>query len=119
MKARLLALPAIGCALGLIAACSTRRSEPFTGSVPAGNPQVERGRISFMWHCHKCHPGGESGLGTALNDKPLPEFLIKSQVRLGLGAMPSFPRDQISDGELDDLVRYLKALRGQKPRRFQ
>ena len=39
--------------------------------------------------------------------------LIKTQVRVGLGAMPSFHRIDITDRELDDLVRYLKALRRQ------
>jgi hypothetical protein len=30
--------------------------------------------------------------------------------------MPSFSREQISDQELDDLIRYLKTLRGETPR---
>jgi mono/diheme cytochrome c family protein len=50
----------------------------------------------------------------SINDKPLPEFLMKTQVRVGLGAMPSFSREQISDQELDDVVRFLKALRGNR-----
>jgi mono/diheme cytochrome c family protein len=69
-----------------------------------------------MAHCHKCHPNGEAGLAPGINDKPLPEFLMKTQVRVGLGAMPSFSREQISDQELDDLIRYLKTLRGETPR---
>ncbi|HEX5177020.1 MAG TPA: cytochrome c [Chthoniobacteraceae bacterium] len=95
-----------------MAACSARRGEPFTGSVPVGDPRVGHGRIAFMQHCHKCHPNGEAGLGPGINDKPLPEFLMKTQVRVGLGAMPSFSRAQIDDEELDDVIRYLKALRG-------
>jgi mono/diheme cytochrome c family protein len=102
---------AIVSALG---ACSTRRSEPFTGAVPSGNPRLDRGRIAFAQHCYKCHPGGEGGLGPAINDKPLPEFLIKMQVRVGLGAMPSFHRADLSDADLDALVHYLKVLRGQR-----
>jgi mono/diheme cytochrome c family protein len=43
----------------------------------------------LMRHCHQCHPrGGDGGLRPALNNKPVPGFLVKCQVRLGLGAMP-------------------------------
>lgn len=113
MNPRLLILSVSLGVLAVLAACTARRGEPFTGGSPDGDLRVQRGRIVFMQHCHKCHPGGEAGLGPAINDKPLPEFLIKTQVRVGLGAMPSFHRIDISDRELDDLVRYLKALRGQ------
>ncbi|MHA3770657.1 c-type cytochrome [Verrucomicrobiota bacterium sgz303538] len=97
-----------------VAGCSARRGEPLMGARRGGDPQVEHGRLVFMQYCHKCHPGGEAGLGPALNDKPLPEFLIKTQVRVGLGAMPSFGPDIINNQELDDLVRHLKALRGNR-----
>ena len=108
-------IPLLGVVLGvaLVTGCTARRGEPIVGARHGLTPDLERGRIVFMQHCHKCHPGGEAGLGPAINDKPLPEFLIKTQVRVGLGAMPSFHRIDISDRELDDLVRYLKALRGQ------
>jgi mono/diheme cytochrome c family protein len=64
-----------------------------------------------MLHCQKCHPGGEAGLGPALNDKPLPVFLMRFQVRKGLGAMPAFPESRISGDELDDLLKYVVAFR--------
>jgi mono/diheme cytochrome c family protein len=98
----------------VLAGCSARRGEPLTGARHGGDPRIERGRVVFMQHCNKCHPGGEAGLGPAINDKPLPEFLMKTQVRVGLGAMPSFHRQQISDQELDDLIRFMKALRGNR-----
>ena len=65
----------------------------------------------FMTHCHECHPGGAAGLGPALNDKPLPRWMIRMQVRRGWGAMPSFPDETISDRELGLLIDYLKTLR--------
>jgi mono/diheme cytochrome c family protein len=98
----------------MISGCSARRSEPIVGAHHGFTPNLEHGRIVFMQHCQKCHPGGEAGLGPGINDKPLPEFLIATQVRVGLGAMPSFGRDLITDEELDHLIRYLKALRGNK-----
>jgi mono/diheme cytochrome c family protein len=98
----------------ILAACSARRGEPLGYARRGADPSVEHGRVVFMQHCHKCHPGGEAGLGPAINDKPLPEFLMKTQVRVGLGAMPSFHRQEISGEELDNLIRYLKALRGNR-----
>ncbi len=119
MKPILFARIMIVCGLGVLSACSARRGEPFTGGAPTGDSRVEHGRIVFMQNCHKCHPGGEAGLGPSINDKPLPEFLMKTQVRVGLGAMPSFHRNRISGRDLDDLIRYLKALRRQSPRHLE
>jgi len=64
-----------------------------------------------MKHCHQCHPGGEAGLGPALTNKPLPMFLVRAQVRYGLGAMPTFTREDLIDEDLDDLLDYLAALK--------
>jgi mono/diheme cytochrome c family protein len=103
------------CFLGLVAASlivsgcqSARRGEPLTGHTLA---QSEQGRRVFFQNCHQCHPNGDAGLGPALNNKPAPRFLIKTQVRAGLGTMPSFSRDKLTPEELDQLVDYLKALR--------
>lgn len=97
--------------LCLLAACaSPRRGEPVAGRVQL-KPAEARGEKIFMRYCHKCHPGGESGLGPALNNKPLPGPMIKLQVRAGLGAMPSFPENLLPSSQLDDLVEYLKRLR--------
>jgi len=95
----------------LAAGCSARRSEPVAGPFHAAPPEVARGEIVFDEHCSHCHPGGEKGLAPAINNKPLPGFLIKFQVRHGMGAMPAFSDKEIEDEELDALVRYLKALR--------
>ena len=98
-------------ALALAACGSPRRSAAIDGPMRIEEQAVERGRVAFYRHCHECHPGGEAGLGPSLNEKPLPEFLIRFQVRHGLGAMPSFSEDEIGGRELDELVRYLKARR--------
>jgi mono/diheme cytochrome c family protein len=94
---------------------SARRGEPL-GVVPLlDTPQERRGQQVFMRHCTQCHNGGAGSLGPALNNKPLPNLLIRLQVRRGLGAMPAFPADKISDAQLDDLVAYLRALRHAGP----
>jgi mono/diheme cytochrome c family protein len=100
--------------LAFAGGCSARRGEPFKGPFVASDAVVEHGRVVFMEHCHKCHPGGEAGLGPAINDKPLPEFLMKIQIRTGLGAMPSFKEHELSSEDADAVIRYLKALRGRR-----
>jgi mono/diheme cytochrome c family protein len=70
---------------------------------------VRNGEKIFMMHCQKCHPGGEAGLGPAINSNPAPQFIKRFQMRHGLGAMPSFKQDEISKNDLRDISRYLKA----------
>jgi mono/diheme cytochrome c family protein len=72
---------------------------------------VQRGRTLYETHCYKCHTQGEGGMGPIINDKPLPKFLMRFQVRHGLGTMPSFSEKEISDAELDDILNYVVALR--------
>ena len=62
-----------------------------------------------MQNCDRCHPGGEAGLGPAINS--VPGFVKRFQVRHGLGAMPAFQEDRISDKELNNLLKYLKAMK--------
>jgi len=101
-----------GALLVAFSACrSVRRDEPVVGPLPLDNPKVSQGRLVFANHCHACHPGGAGGLGPSLNDKPLPRFLMKTQVRRGLGAMPAFDKHAIDRDELDALMNYLMALR--------
>jgi mono/diheme cytochrome c family protein len=95
-----------------VTACGpARRGEPFASPRLAENERT--GQEHFMHHCHECHPGGDAGLGPALNNKPLPRWLMKRQVRHGLGAMPGFSEQEISDGDLGLILDYLKALRRQ------
>lgn len=95
------------------AACGpARRSEPLTGQTAAPqSPQLALGERAFHRECSQCHPKGETGLGPAINNKPLPEWLMKIQIRSGLGAMPSFGPDKVSDEEVDAIVAWLKSLR--------
>jgi len=90
---------------------SPLRDEPSTPPLRASEGQVAMGQRVFMQHCHQCHPGGSAGLAPAINNKPLPQWLMKFQVRHGLGAMPKFSGKHIRDDELDALVVYLTKLR--------
>jgi mono/diheme cytochrome c family protein len=107
-KARITAI-----VIGLIAAgcASARRSEPIAGPLPEVSSEVVAGRLLFQRNCNACHVHGEAGLGPAINDKPLPAFMIRMQVRNGLGAMPSFPEKDLSPNDLDKVIAYLETLR--------
>src|SRR3954454_24548445 len=99
---------------------SVRRGEPIVGPLASTDPAVQHGKVVFQRKCSMCHPGGEGGLGPGLNVKPLPVFAMKLQVRTGfleLSAMPSFNKHKIPSEDLDDLMRYIKAVRKQRPLR--
>jgi mono/diheme cytochrome c family protein len=99
-------------AAALMLACGAgRRGEPLVGRMDLADPAVAHGRAVYARQCNHCHPGGEAGLGPSLNDKPLPAWLMRIQVRHGLGVMPEFPDDVMSDAAVDDLLAYVKALR--------
>jgi mono/diheme cytochrome c family protein len=92
--------------------CASRKSAPITGKefVPK-NERVANGERVFMANCQKCHPGGEGGLGPAVNANPAPQLIKRFQMRHGLGVMPSFKKDEISKNDLRDISKYLKAIK--------
>lgn len=95
--------------------CGTaRRGAPMFAPLTLESTEVTQGKQVYMSYCQKCHPGGTAGLGPAINNKPLPGFLIRYQIRHGLGMMPAFKEEVISDQELDHLMVYLKTLRSAK-----
>jgi mono/diheme cytochrome c family protein len=99
-----------------VAACATaRKTEPLAPPLNLSDPKLARGQKVFFDRCHQCHPHGEAGLGPAIVNKPLPEFLMKFQVRHGLGTMPSFGAEKIPPEDLDALMSYVKAVRGNPP----
>lgn len=92
--------------------CGTaRRSEAVMGPMNITDPAVKKGEVAFMEYCNRCHPGGESGLAPSINDKPLPGFLMRFQIRHGLGVMPAFKKEVVDKEELDNIIAYIKALR--------
>lgn len=90
----------IGCA-------DARRPNTVPAQTLRRNPRLAEGQRVFMQYCNQCHVGGAAGVGPAIDNKPLPAFVIRFQVRHGVGAMPSFGPWAISDSQLDDLVQYL------------
>ena len=97
------------------AGCGSARKSEIPESRSRADTQLRSGRLVFMHNCNQCHVRGGAGLGPALNNKPLPAFAIKSQVRDGHGAMPPFSKADIGDEQLDALVKYLEERRHEAP----
>lgn len=110
-----LALASLTAMAAALAACgSSRRSVPVAGPLAFADREVALGEQVFMRECSACHPEGEAGLGPGINNKPLPAFLIRFQIRRGVGAMPSFTEAEISDEEIDAVIDYLQYMRGRR-----
>lgn len=88
-----------------------RRPNVIPDSELRRDPRLAEGQRVFMQTCNQCHVGGGGGLGPPLNDKRLPAFFVRIQVRHGIGAMPAFSGEHISDDQLDDVIVYMKYLR--------
>lgn len=110
------AIPAslLALALALGGGCGTaRRGEPLQPPRKLDERQA-RGQQVFFRRCSPCHPQGQGGLGPALHNKRLPGFVIRFQVRRGLGAMPAFSAQELSAADLDALVAWMRRM---QPRR--
>jgi mono/diheme cytochrome c family protein len=92
-------------------AATARRPNVIPDPRLRNNPRLAEGQRVFMEHCNQCHVGGAAGLGPSLNDKPIPTWFIRFQVRKGLGSMPAYSSDVITDSQLEDVVTYLRYLR--------
>ncbi len=93
------------------ACASSARRRPPLAPPPTLSEQADAGQVAFMEKCNRCHPGGEAGLAPALNDKPFPSFLKRFQIRHGLGVMPHFSEEELSDPDLQAILKYLEALK--------
>jgi mono/diheme cytochrome c family protein len=98
--------------LALMGACGhAQRGELVGEPVTPDSATERRGERLFFRHCSHCHPGGEGGLGPALNDKPVPKLAITTQIRKGLGAMPAFSEDHLEEEEVDAIAEYVIDMR--------
>lgn len=87
-----------------------RRDAPLL-KVAEAPPELEAGHQVFDRYCNPCHPNGATGLGPALNDKPITSLMIETQVRAGVGAMPAFDESVIDDAEMGALLAYMDWLK--------
>ena len=91
--------------------CSAPKQLLYVEPVEALPEDLQRGKVLFEEYCATCHPNGMTGVGLAIVNKPLPEFLIKFQIRNGVGVMPAFGEDELTDEEVDQIAEYLVYLR--------
>jgi len=97
--------------LALGACASPRRGAPIVGTIQLSD-NARRGQLVFMHDCNQCHPIGDTGLGPAINNKPIPRAVMKLQVRTGvLGSMPAFSKQELTEEDLDRVLDYVEALR--------
>jgi mono/diheme cytochrome c family protein len=106
-RAELIVLVALG-------ACTRPRVEPPVAMAEA-TAEAPHGRMLFQRYCYKCHPDGAAGLGPALNNKLLPQFAIRTQIRKGLGAMPAFGPHVLSDADVAAIAQFVHDLRTAPP----
>ena len=108
-----ISIAALGVSSFLAVGCSTNRERTATISTAdlRVDPRLAEGQRVFMAQCNQCHVGGGGGVGPSLNDKRIPGYYIKFQVRHAPGLMPKFSSHVISDAQLDDVIAYMKFLR--------
>lgn len=94
-----------------MSSCSAPRTVPTAEVVEMPTKELQEGRELFNEYCASCHPGGMSGVGLAIINKPLPESLIRFQIRNGVGVMPAFNEKVLSDDEVENIAEYLVYLR--------
>ena len=123
MRSRRFALR-VGLSASLLAGIAGCSAQAWLGHAPAArrpntipperlqdNPRLAEGERLFMQHCNQCHVGGAAGVGPSLNDKPLPPWALRIQVRHGFGAMPAYSSKVLNDRELEDVITYVRYLR--------
>ncbi len=108
------AIPAVVtllCLCWVLDGCSTPSRVPAATEVSLPTEALREGSILFAGKCSGCHPGGRSGLGPSIINKPLPSALIRFQTRAGLGVMPAFKNHALTDEQVKNIATYLVYLR--------
>ena len=100
-------IPALFLVLLVFGSCTAPKKEPAAEPISMPTEELEKGRVLFDQHCATCHPEGKAGLGPAIINKPLPEALIQFQIRNGVGVMPAFGEEVLSDEQVNHIAEYL------------
>lgn len=94
-----------------MSSCSAPKTVPLAEVTEMPTEKLQQGRVLFDQYCASCHPNGMAGVGLAIIDKPLPERLIEFQIRNGIGVMPAFDENVLSDEQVEKIAEYLVYLR--------
>lgn len=82
----------------------------------ASRPEVSGGEKLYVENCAMCH--GPNGMGTGLLARRMDVALLEERTdlnkdyvilaaRQGIGNMPSIPRGEVSDAEMEEIADYL------------
>jgi len=118
-KRNVIGAACVSIGVSILIGCS--HSMPRRDDLVAPRPDLDNARLAlghqvFVANCNQCHPGGSGGEGPALNNKGfVPASLIRFQVRHGMGAMPRFSHQRLSDHELNAVIAYIQALQRERP----
>ncbi len=101
---------------------SLREKKPLApGSPVVGTltPTAEEGKAVFERQCAACHPNGSSGIGPKLFgatfEKRYPgDAELSKVIRQGIGTMPGYKSDQLSDDQLAKMIEYLRSIKEAK-----
>jgi len=104
-------------ALVLASCAAEQQVAPAVPAVIPATRDETRGKHLFLKFCYQCHPGGSQGLGPALDDKPIAESAIRTQIRAGVGSMPAFGEDWLSDDQVAEIAEYVTTLQKATPAR--
>lgn len=108
-------LPATALLFALAACAPTAGPSATLEPLERADPQIALGQRVFAVQCHQCHPNAHEGLAPSIVGTPIPGWLIRVQVRQGLGQMPAFSDEELGDEALDAIIAYLSALRDAPP----
>jgi mono/diheme cytochrome c family protein len=99
---------------------SPQQSIAKVGPAKAASGNVAAGMKLFRQNnCSMCHPAGENNLnplkplkGSGFSKKYTSDKLLSDHIRCGSPGtgMPAFPKSQISDAELRDIIAYIRSL---------
>lgn len=94
-----------------LSSCSAPKTTLLAEEMEMPTKNLRQGRVLFNEYCATCHPGGMGGLGLAIINKPLPESLIRFQIRNGIGVMPAFNESMLTDEQVENISGYIVYLR--------
>lgn len=94
-----------------MSSCSAPKTAPLSEVIELPTEELRQGRVLFDEYCATCHPNGMAGVGLAIINKPLPENLIEFQIRNGIGVMPAFDENMLSDEQVENIAEYIVFLR--------
>jgi mono/diheme cytochrome c family protein len=98
-----------------IVSASPAASPQASASAPVGNDDAAAGQAVFARTCNSCHPNANAGIGPALYGPAFAarypdDAAIAAVIRQGKGGMPAFSAAQLSDGDLANVIAYLRGL---------